>query len=228
MKSRPLVPPKHRRCEGGFTLLELIVATTIFAMVVFASYALFEASRGVASRAEARAVLFQTARAALRAIERDLRGALPAVDSAEEAALLGEDAETEELPMDRIEVTSVNIAVAVDGKEGLRGDASRVTYWVEEGRGLLRERRAALTPVTVFIEREENVEEIAPDVAGLDLRYYGEEWEIEWDSRVTRKLPRAVEVTIVVRAKWREEFMEESFTSRFHLPVGVDAPEQEE
>ena len=211
----------------GFTLLELIVATTIFAIVVSASYALFESSRSVASRAEARAELFQTARAALRIIERDLRGVLPATDSAEESALLGEDAEAGEIPMDRIEVTSVNFAVAVDKDEELRGDVSRVNYWVEEGRGLLRERRDALTPVTVFIEREENVEEIAPGVVGLDLRYFGEEWETEWDSRVTRRLPRAVEVTVVVRVDWREEFIEESFTSRFHLPVGVDAPEQE-
>ena len=104
----------------------------------------------------------------------------------------------------------------------------RIQAMGPEGRGLLRERLAALTPVTVFIEREENVEEIAPDVAGLDLRYFGEEWEIEWDSRVKRRLPRAVEVTIVVRAEWREEYIEESFTSRFHLPVGVDAPEREE
>ena len=102
-----------------------------------------------------------------------------------------------------------------------------MSYWVEEGRGLLRERRDALTPVTVFIEREENVEEVAPGVVGLDLRYFGDEWEVEWDSRVNRRLPRAIEVTVFVRTEWREEFIEESFTSRFHLPVGVDAPEQE-
>ena len=116
---------------------------------------------------------------------------------------------------------------SVDDDEDLRGDASRVTWWVEEDRGLLRERRDSLTPVTVFIEREENVEEIAPAVAGLDMRFYDQEWEDEWDSRTTRKLPRAIEVSILVRVPWREEFIEEVFTTRFHLPLGVDAPERQ-
>lgn len=212
----------------AFTLLELIVATTIFAIVISASYALFDSSRAVSSRAEARAELFQTARAALAMIERDLRGALPAVDSAEEAALLGENVETDSVPMDRLEVTSVNIPVAVDKQNELRGDASRVTWWVEEGRGLLRERRDSLTPVTVFIEREENVEEVAPAVTGLDLRYFDQEWEVEWDSRTTGKLPLAVEVSIQVRIPWREEYIEEVFTERFHLPLGLDAPEPQQ
>src|SRR5262249_27523163 len=66
-------PQMKRR---GFTLLELIVATSIFAIVIAATYSLFDSARGITTRAEFRSQLFQSARAALQAIENDLRGAV--------------------------------------------------------------------------------------------------------------------------------------------------------
>ena len=63
----------------GFTLLELIVATVIFTIVIAAAYSLLDSARSLTTRAELRTQLFQTARVALQAVEDDLRGAvLPA------------------------------------------------------------------------------------------------------------------------------------------------------
>ena len=228
--------------KTGFTLLELIVATAIFGMVVAAAYALFESSRSVSTRAEARAQLFQTARSALRAVEEDVRGAVMS-GSAFDTGLLGTNGGTSDEPSDTLELVAVNAHVARfdEESEGLvltesprrRIDLSKVSYWVETGttstkKGLCRERQEILTPVTVYERRDENVEEVAADVASLDLRYYDEDWKESWDSQERRKLPKAVEVTVQVRGEWRGEEILERFASRFYLPVGAETPERTE
>jgi type II secretion system protein J len=213
----------------AFTLLELVVATTVFAVVVAAAYALFDAGRGAASRAEARALLFQTARAALEALEDDLRGAvLPS--TAFDSGFIGTNRGSGEAPLDEIELVAANAHVAK--AKDRRIDLSKVTYWVEtdpsaRARGLVRERQAVLTPVTVYARRPENVEEVAGDVVGLDLRYFDGDWRFEWDSTTQYKLPKAVEVTVVVRGEWKEQEILERFTSRFYLPVAAETPERQ-
>jgi len=222
----------------AFTLLELVVATTIFAIVVAAAYALFDAGRGAASRAEARALLFQTARAALEALEDDFRGAvMPAV--AFDTGFLGRSrGSSADQPLDEIELISVNTHTArakarkTDLPEVRKIDLSKVAYWIETdlkapARGLVRERQAVLTQASVNARRPENIEEVAPDLVGLDLRYYDGDWKQEWDSTSLHKLPKAIEITVVIRGEWRGEEILERFTSRLYLPVAAETPERQ-
>ena len=221
----------------GFTLLELIVATAIFAVVLGAAYGLFVSSRDVSSRAEARAELFQTARAALRAIEDDVRGALMTGNEFD-LGLVGTNVGSIDQPLDRLEVLAVNhhpidrsfdfYRVEPDEKPI---DLSRVTYWIQEDagaptRGLVRERERVLNSPVRYTGREENIEEVARNVVYLDFRYFDTQWEESWDSTGVLKLPRAVEATVVVRGEWRGQEFLEPFTSRFYLPVGAEQPEE--
>ena len=221
----------------GFTLLELIVATAIFAVVLGAAYALFASGRSVSSRAEARAELFQTARAALRAIEADLRGALMTGNEFD-LGLMGTNGGSLEEPLDRIEVLSINQSpigrsfdfhrVEPDEKPI---DLTRVRYRIQEdagslAQGLVRERDFVLTSPVQYEGREEDIEEVAPDVVYLDFRYFDTQWEESWDSTSELRLPRAIEVAVVVRGEWREQEILERFTTRFYLPVGAEQPEQ--
>lgn len=223
--------------QRGFTLLELVVATSIFGIVVAATYSLFDSARGITTRAEFRAQLFQSARAALQAVEDDLRGAVmpgTAFDTGFVATNSGSDKE----PQDKLEFLSVNryTGAAYDLYATdviVRGaDVSKVYYWVEADttrkvHGLVRERPRELTPPSGPVHRDEDVTAVAEDVVYVNFRFYdGAQWTDAWDSTQIRKLPKAVEVTVHVRGEWRGETITEPFTSRFYLPVGAETPEK--
>lgn len=228
--------------EGGFTLLELVVALLIFSIVLSAGLALFEAGRSLTSRAEFRSELFQTARAALQAVESDVRGAFMS-EGPFDTGFIGTNGGSEKAPLDGLEVVAVNDQIARDAWETAatttrqeakppRIDVSRVQYWIEEDKskaaqGLVRERSRVLNPPGVSVRRDEDVEEIARNITGLDVRYYDGQWKQEWDSRKLYKLPKAVEITVWVRGEWREEIVLEPFTTRFYLPVGAEQPERQ-
>jgi len=225
----------------GFTLLELIVAMVIFSIVVAAAYSLFDASRSLTTRAEFRAQLFQSARAALQAVEDDLRGAVQTgtvFDTAFTTGFVGTSGGSEKEPQDRLEFISVNrytgasydVNKIQDKVWG--GDLSKVYYSIETDakktpHGLVRERPVELTPVNGPVHRDEDLSEVAQDVVFIHFRYYdGSDWLPTWDSTQTRKLPKAVEVTVYVKGEWRDEEVVEPFMTRFYLPVGGEQPEK--
>jgi type II secretion system protein J len=220
----------------GFTLLELSVATAIFAIVVAATYSLFDSARGITTRAEFRAQLFQSARAALQSVEDDLRGAVM-LGTAYDTGFIGTNVGSEKEPLDKLEFVSVNrhsaSAYDVTQPEVVRGiDVCRVSYMVEadekrKPHGLLRERPLELTPPNGPVHRDEDVTGLGDDVAYINFRYFDSgQWLDTWDSTQTRKLPKAVEVTVYIRGEWRGETIVEPFTTRFYLPVGAETPEK--
>jgi type II secretion system protein J len=220
----------------GFTLLELSVATAIFAIIVAATYSLFDSARGITTRAEFRAQLFQSARAALQSVEDDLRGAVM-LGTAYDSGFIGTNVGSEKEPLDKLEFVSVNrhsaSAYDVTQPEVVRGiDVCRVSYLVEadekrKPHGLLRERPLELTPPNGPVHRDEDVTGLGDDVAYINFRYFdSSQWLDTWDSTQTRKLPKAVEVTVYIRGEWRGETIVEPFTTRFYLPVGAETPEK--
>lgn len=233
----PASTKRLRRREGGFTLLELIVALVIFTIVIAAAYSLFDASRGVTTRAEFRAQLFQTARAALTAVEDDLRGA-SMMSTTFDTGFIGTNGGSDKEPLDKLEFVSVNrytgasydVNKITDKVWGC--DVSKVYYWVEQdtkrtANGFVRERPVELSPVNGPVHRDESISEIARDVVFLHFRYFdGNDWLTTWDSTQTQTLPKAVEVTVYVRGEWRDEEVIEPFMSRFYLPVGGEQPQK--
>jgi prepilin-type N-terminal cleavage/methylation domain-containing protein len=220
------------RTRAGFTLLEMIVAAAIFTAVVAGAYALFDGSRRLAARAEARADMLQTARAALRAIEADLRGAVMS-GSAYDTGFIGVDGGSPSEPMDVLDFVSVTSPSAETSKDDFddatktrRSDFSKVAYWIEKdetktAHGLVRERLGTMLPPESRTRREEDVEAVSTDVVGLNLRYYDGQWRDAWNSQQTRTMPRAVEVTL--RVKRGEDV--EVHLARFLLPVAAETPE---
>ena len=228
--------------KGGFTLLELIVATVIFSIVIAAAYTLLDSARSLTTRAELRAQLFQSARIALQAIEDDFRGAVmpvvpPSSASPTDLSFIGTNGGSDKEALDRVEFVSVSRHTAapydVNVVDVVRGiDLARLSYWIEQdttkkAHGLVRERPRELYPPTGPVHREEDVTEIAQDVVFLNLRYYDSgQWLDTWDSSQVRKLPKAIEVTVTVRGEWHGEEVLEPFTTRIYLPVAAETPEK--
>jgi prepilin-type N-terminal cleavage/methylation domain-containing protein len=218
----------------GFTLLELIVAMIIFAIIIAAAYSLFDTSRSLVSRAEYRSQLFQTARASLQAIEDDIRGATMS-GSIFDVGFIGINGGSQKEPTDQLQVLSVcrytggsrdvNLPPPVFGI-----DLAVVQYWIEPDQskaahGLVRDRPLELTPLNGPVQRDTDIIEISRDVVFLNFRYYdGSQWVEAWDSTQSGTLPQAVEVTVYVRGEWRDEVVVEPFVSRFYLAVGAQTP----
>jgi len=231
--------PSSRAAAAGFTLVELIVATSIFVVVLGAAYALFDSGRNLSLRAEGHAHLYQAARAALKAIEEDLKGAVMP-SKGYDTGFIGTDTGSPDQPLDTIQFFAVNnvtmprslkVDAAHQALTRPRIDISSVSYWVETdpkkpAHGLVRWRQSILTPVTPPSPRDEDIEEVAPEVVFLNLRYYDTTngWQDSWDSTQLNKLPMAVEVTLHLQGDWRKEPYIEKFTSRFFLPVGAVTP----
>jgi type II secretory pathway component PulJ len=208
----------------------------IFSIVVAATYSLFDSARGITTRAEFRAQLFQSARAALQAVEDDLRGAVM-LSAAYDTGFIGSNGGSEKEPLDKLEFVSVNRYLGapydINQPEVVRGiDVSKVYYWIEADEkrkvhGLVRERPLELTPPSGPVHREEDAAAVAEEVVYINFRYFDAgQWTDSWDSTQTRKLPKAVEVTVYISGEWRGEKIVEPFTSRFYLPVGAETPEK--
>jgi type II secretion system protein J len=226
--------------SSGFTLLELVVATAIFAIVIGAAYTLFESGRNLTSQAEARAELFQTARAALKAIEDDLKGAVMP-GTAYDTGFIATDSGSHEKPLDKVDFVAVNSHAMISSlksdaalQAGQKIDLSRVAYWIEPdlnrpAHGLVRYRQTILSPVTTPTPHDQDIEEMAADIVYLNLRYYdGTQWLDTWDSTQSSKLPQSVEVAVHVRSEWRGQESLEKFTTRFYLPVAAQTPEKQQ
>ena len=231
MNSRRMPDAGYRM--RGFTLIELLVALMIFLVVVAASYALFDGGRKLAARGEYHARRFQSARAALRAIEADLKGVFSG--STYDAGFIATQGGTEELPLDTLEAVAFNnqpklatpVSTTLTDPLPKEFDISRVTYSIDQDEatkvsGLVR-RRVRLVPEVVTIkDTEEGLEEISASVVGVRFRFYdGSDWMDTWDSTTSRSLPRLVEVTVHVRGEFREQVEMESFSTKFILPIAA-------
>lgn len=229
----------RRGSRPGFTLIELIVATSIFVIVLAAAWSLFDSGRNLTTRAEARSQLLQTVRTAFKAIEDDLKGAvMPAM--AYDTGFVGTDSGSGSQPLDKLELISVNSGTmprslkadaAMQPILAPRIDLAKSTFWVEPdakktAHGLVRYRQPILTPTSGVTMKDEDIEEIAPEVIYLNFRYYDTDWQDTWDSTQLYKLPKAVEITLHVQGEWRGEKYVEKYISRVYLRVAADTPQR--
>ena len=223
----------------GFTLVEVLAALTIFLVIVSASYALFEGGRGMAAHGELESRRHQQARAALRAIEADIKG-LFATETAFKVPLVGKNGGTPEKPSDTLEFAAVNHApplatpvTSAINTTPRESDISRVSFAIDEEAstieaGLVRRRTKLMTDLSTVKDPNAGLEEIATDVAGLDFRFWdGSAWAETWDSTTTGDLPKIVEATVHVRATLRGVEDTQKFMTRIFLPVAAATPKKQ-
>ena len=188
--------------SAGFTLVELIVATTLTVLVTGSTVAILRTTSAASQRADSQFELQQQARAAVLTIATALRNAYRQTDN--ETALEGLDDwldDTKQLPADRIRFITV----------------SRKTVRFDQPESDVMECEFFLSPPTdqalpALMRRTDPtrnespdgggvVELVAENVLGLNFAYHdGTGWRIDWPESAD-SWPLAIRIELAVVAK---------------------------
>jgi len=187
----PCVRSAAGRCgEGGFTLLEVIVALGISVVVMTALYSVFFLSRKAVDAVEDSLLRAQESRALLDVIRREIESAL--YDSAKGYTLFKmEDRDFYGKQASRITFTSFSPLTA-----GL----AKIEYFVEESEGRLTLKKKI---GSVFTKKDETkAVDLMEDVDSFTVEArYGDKWVKTWDSAASSSMPDEVRVSVKVYTK---------------------------
>ncbi len=223
----------------GFTLLELMVAMTLFTIVMGAAYSLFDSAQAISSDAGKVSRNQQEARFVLETLRRDLQGVVgmgmydQESESTEDSVyqFLGSDDGSEEEPRDEIQFLALNRDTLYSTSP--ESDLTMTRYYlVEKGenptvQSLVRIKNAALLSSDSLQDEEEEAEEIGPNVMNVNFRYFdGEDWQDSWNSSLSLTLPKAIEVTVFIRIPEEDQVVK--FSSKIYLPVAAQTSLQTE
>ena len=185
--------------QSGFSLVEMLLAMALFAMVMAGVYAALNV--GLNARKQRQAETLQTARAALAAATRSLESAF-AVPGSDAYGLIGDAA--------RAEFTVF--------PQNARGP-ERVAWFLGDGkscRGLCRtNNKDPFNPDAP----EPEPEPVAPDVSAMEFSYFdGSAWQPAW--RAPGALPLRVRMVVEVTV---EDAAPERFETETSLPAASAA-----
>lgn len=208
-----------RRNRGGFTLLELLTATAMFAVIVVALYTVFYGALRMRERAHD---LFEERLpkdALIALLQRDLSCA-PVPAGILAGAFVGEKVEEGGHRLDRLELYTASAGV---DENDPWGDLQKVALSTEppehsdeaEGRDLLREITRNLLASTEEAPEEQR---LLHGLESLEFQYYdGEAWQDSWDSTTMENaLPLAVRIQI--------RFQPGQEGSRSQIPIDMIVP----
>ena len=193
----------NRTGRNGFTLFEVLVASTLLATIVGSVVGLLHTAQRSHDRLEQRVALRSIGEGVLERMTLDFEGAV-ATGTAQDAGFLGNDGSEEGYDRDTVEFLTLS-GRPPRGPGSLACDFRRIDYRIDYEDGdasrstLLRAEQTLLTGFTLLGEELFETRALAEEVVGLDLAYYdGEAWASEWDSNVEEGLPGAIQVTVTV------------------------------
>jgi general secretion pathway protein J len=180
---------------SGFTLLEILIAIAILAVVATLVYASFDASIKVIDGVNHESDIYRDARLILTKLSEDLSMAyMPR--GLQEATFVGQDGVVEDRPQDSLRFTALShVRVLPDQPTS---DLTLIEYTLEagpEGKGwvLLRRENANL----YGLSQDGGEYEIGEGIRGFNLRYFdGKTWADSWDPATHKDLPRVVEIEL--------------------------------
>lgn len=192
----PVLPP-----PSGFTLIELMIAVLIAALVVSVVYGSFQAGLNSWKNARFKVELYQNARVALEQMSKEIRGAFISEKNSY-YKFRGKDAGYTDNDADVLDFISTS--------SGLNG-LCEIGYFIDnnsDSSASVLKRRCDSTPDKEFLEGG-ITELLAMFVVSLNFRYFdGEEWKDSWvvDESEGRSLetedkclPKAIEITLGIQ-----------------------------
>jgi general secretion pathway protein J len=200
----------------GFTLMEVLIATAILAVVMAIVYGSFVQTRRVIGRTEVAVEGLRGIRASFNRITSDLSMAFLSKTN-NNTFFVGTDDYEGGYPSDKIDFTSYS--------HRLRERSAKESDQMEVGYYLKKDFEGG----SVLIKREKNridanamyggkTYELSEDIVGINLRYLEDgAWLESWDSRVSMSLPEAVEITVITKDT---NGAERSYRTVTELPLG--------
>ncbi|MDT8440030.1 MAG: type II secretion system protein GspJ [Desulfuromonadales bacterium] len=213
LSSSPLTPPPSRIHDAsrGFTLVEILVAISILAVVLTSVYGMFASVSATGQRLQADSADYHRARVVFDRLGRELRGAYFRADRPALAFSGNSRADgSAELLLTTTAASPLSRGAGI----------ARVRYLLAEdpeqdgaGRVLLRSEQPAHAPEAPSDLAD--MMRLAPGIEALRLRFYAAgQWREEWDGQTTG-LPELVEVDLRLRTGRPEPVR---FVSAFELP----------
>jgi len=199
------------RGKRGFTLIEVLVAVSLLAILLTAVYGIFGGVNSAKLRLDRDSADYHLARVIFDRFGRELHGVY--FRSGDQTTMFRGGKNDQDEPF--LELTTTAVTLLSDTGSGI----SEVRYRLapdqeaDTGRQVLlrgeRSRQSAAAPV------DDRMMRLAPDVASLALRFYtGGRWLEQWDARQSG-LPQLVEVSLVVG---KEEQQRIPFITTFEIP----------
>ncbi len=209
---------RPRPALSGFTLLEVLVAIAILAIVATMVYSSFGTSLDIIDRVGLGADHYREARFVLGRMAEELSMAYrPKGEVFKDAVFVGLDGRVEERDADSIRFTAVSgLRYLPDEKAS---DLQLLEYRLAADSGdsslsLLREEMA--NPL-VLSDSATGLSAIGEGVHSFNLRYYdGKEWVDSWDGDSRRGLPLVVEIEVSFLGSGKTQ---QAFRSWVRLPM---------
>jgi len=180
----------------GFTLLELLIATFLSALILSVLYATFFAIRGTVSAVRSERKAYESGRVLLELIGKDIRG----IKTMGNWGFVGQREEIERAGWSRLDFVTTSLL-----KQGMHSEAE-VGYRVvkdEEGTLVLVRRES---PVEGELTDGGNYFEVARNVKRFDAYFSdGGNWLDEWNSKAFGRVPKEVRVEIAIGTEDGEE-----------------------
>ncbi len=195
--------------------MEVLIATAILGIVMMIVYGSFIQTRIVIGSTESSVEGLRGIRAAFTRITNDIGMAF--LSSANDNTFfVGTDDYAAGYPSDQIDFTTFShVRRNKDARESDQMEAGYYLYKDFEGTSVLMKREKNRIDVNPMYGGR--TYELCEDIVGIDFRYLDEgTWLESWDSRVSKKLPEAVEITIIIKDN---RGVEKSFRTITEIPL---------
>ena len=203
--------------QEGFTLIEVLVAVAILAVVATLLFASFRQSFGTTERVSLDAVPFDQARGVFEIVGKELSSTVWSAANAK-SVFLGQEKTESARRLDELTFTTdAHARVVPDATETRR---AQVTYFLDPSGPQGAYRLVHQEETNLLSETAGSIQAVAlaEHVSEFHLEYYdGATWRQKWDAKAEFRIPRAVRVTVVFSAPGGSG-VERAFTTIFTLP----------
>jgi general secretion pathway protein J len=195
----------------GFTLIEVLVAISLLAIVVTTVYGVFGGVHSAKMRLESDSADYHLARVVFDRLGRELHGVYFRPD--DQTTMFRGGVNDRDEPF--LELTTSAVTLLSATGSGI----SEVRYLLAPDKEADADRRVLLRAERPRQSATEPVDDrmmrLAPNVASLALRFFTEDrWEEQWDAR-QGGLPQLVEISLVIG---QDEQRRIPFTTTFEIP----------
>jgi len=204
---------KKKNHDGGFTLVEVMVASVIGAFIALVAVGALRAVSGGAERIDTSIETAAEVRFAANLVSRDLRN-LYRDRNVENMKFVGELVQSQADAVSRLVFYTVGRVKA--RFEQPEGDVYEVEYFLQKSRD--DDRTVLFRRLWPNPEKEAEpggvLAPVAENIGVFEVRYFdGEQWQLEWPEKM-ESIPKLVEVTIGSRGE-RGVAVTETFLASF-------------